>query len=76
MGGKADDEDRASAIQCLLKGLAFSLRTLRSLERVLNQVCEMSGLQLLLCHSNRHMESGLEVKSVLRGQLGIFYNRT
>lgn len=75
-GGKADDEDRTSAMQCLLKGFGLQSENLEESGKGFNQVCEMSGFQLLLCHSNRHMESGLEVKSVLRDQLGSIYSRT
>lgn len=63
-------------MQCLLKGFGLQSENLEETGKGFNQVCEMCGFQLLLCHSNRHMESGLEVKSVLRDQLGSIDSRT
>lgn len=74
-GGKADDEDRTSAMQCLLKGFGLQSENLEESGKGFSQVCEMSEFQLLLCHPNRHMERGLEVQSVLRDQLGSIYHR-
>lgn len=47
-GGKADDEDRTSALQCLIKGFGLQSKNMEESEKGFNQGCEMSGFQLLL----------------------------